>query len=399
MEQLSRNHSFLGADGLKTIRSSFIVVVGLGGVGSWCATMLVRSGISRIRLIDFDQVTLSSLNRHAVATLEDVGTSKVSCLRKRLEAVAPWVEIEEVNEMWILEDAARLLDGEPDMVVDAIDNIKTKVELLAYCYEQKIPVISSMGAACKSDPTRICVADISETLEDPLSKHTRRKLRSKGIATGITAVFSTEKPGPGKAQLLPLNEEEVEKGKVEELGILPDFRVRILPVLGTMPATFGLTIANHVLCTLAKYPLTYTPQNSRFRPKLYDGILCQLVGSEGRLRGNPPGLKVPFSEADVGYLVEEVFKGKSVISGITTKLQLCRWYPLMEIGQNKGVGVGGAVKMSMTDVVVLTKEECLEHETRVLKGGEAPEDVWGKDVAKRVEHLWEEEKAVTGLYR
>lgn len=117
--------------------------------------MLVRSGVGRIRLIDFDQVTLSSLNRHAVANLEDVGTPKVQCLQKALSAVAPWVDIEIRNDLWKMEVAEALLAGNPTYVVDAIDNIDTKVDLLYYCKTNNIPVISSMGAGCKSDPTRV----------------------------------------------------------------------------------------------------------------------------------------------------------------------------------------------------------------------------------------------------
>lgn len=385
-------------------------------MGSWCATMLIRSGIGRVRLIDFDQVTLSSLNRHAVATLEDVGTPKVLAMKKRLEAVAPWVEIEACVELWTEKDAKRLLDGEPDWVVDAIDNIDTKVDLLAYCHGQGIPVISSMGAGCKSDPTRILIGDISETTEDPLSKSTRRKLRQRGIPTGITVVYSTEKPGPGKAQLLPLSEEEHTKGSVSELGVLENFRVRILPVLGTMPATFGLAAANHVLCKLAEYPLEYLPGQTRFRPQFYGQVVNQLVAVESRIRNNLPGLKVPVSEADAGYIVEEIFGGKSVISGLGNRLHLVRWYsPIgsrfddgttgettngevdeMEIKkrmQKVGVGIDGAIFLKLSDLVVMTKEEVKIHERRVLIGGESPVAVWGQEVQDLVEKKWKQEKA------
>lgn len=117
--------------------------------------MLVRSGVGKIRLIDFDQVTLSSLNRHAVATLADVGTPKVFALRKHLEQVAPWVDIEVRNELWNKEKGDALLTGEPTIVIDCIDNMETKVDLLHYCHSRGIQVISSMGAGCKSDPTRV----------------------------------------------------------------------------------------------------------------------------------------------------------------------------------------------------------------------------------------------------
>lgn len=155
-EQLTRTASFLGSDRFALLRDSFVIIVGLGGVGSHCTSALARSGISKIRLVDFDQVTLSSLNRHAVATLADVGTPKVECVRKRLQAVVPWVQWECFNEVWCHEQAEMLLgqwctgEGQqPDYVVDAIDNIDSKVALLEYCHKHSIKVISSMGAGCK----------------------------------------------------------------------------------------------------------------------------------------------------------------------------------------------------------------------------------------------------------
>ncbi len=119
-EQLARNRAFFGEQGLKTIRSSVVYIVGAGGVGSWAATMLVRSGVKKIKLIDFDQVTLSSLNRHATATLADVGTSKVMSMKRRFMEIAPWVEVEAVNELWTLDKADKLLAGDPAFVIDVI---------------------------------------------------------------------------------------------------------------------------------------------------------------------------------------------------------------------------------------------------------------------------------------
>ncbi|KAF4629514.1 hypothetical protein G7Y89_g8630 [Cudoniella acicularis] len=333
LEQLARNRVFLTDKGLNKLRSAFIIVVGCGGVGSHCTAALARSGVSRIRLIDFDQVTLSSLNRHAVATLADVGTPKVFCLRKRLQQITPWVYFDLCNELYQPEAANRLLgdwDGrKPDFIVDAIDNIDSKVSLLEYCYKNNLPIISSMGAGCKSDPTRIFIGDISASTDDPLSRSTRRRLRALGIASGIPVVFSTEKPGPGKAQLLPLPEEEFAKGSVGDLGVLPDFRVRILPVLGTMPAVFGYAVANHIILKVTEYPSEYLP--AKGREKMYDGILAQLQGYEEKLaRATTPGedaqgMKLGVSANDIGYIVEEVFRGKSAISGIPTRLGVVRW--------------------------------------------------------------------------
>ncbi|KAJ3062278.1 hypothetical protein HDU98_001828, partial [Podochytrium sp. JEL0797] len=143
-EQLSRNYSFLGEDGMSAIRDSFVVVVGVGGVGSHAAHMLVRSGVKKIRVIDFDQVSLSSLNRHAVAVHKDVGTSKVECLKRHFGEIAPGCVVEPVVELFSIDVAEKVLAGNPDYVLDCIDNIKTKIDLLKYCHDHNIKVISSM---------------------------------------------------------------------------------------------------------------------------------------------------------------------------------------------------------------------------------------------------------------
>lgn len=258
---------FLTPEGLDKLRNSFVIVVGCGGVGSHATAAFARSGVSKLRLIDFDQVTLSSLNRHAVATLADVGLPKVQCLQRRLRAIAPWVKFDLRLEKFDENSAERLLapwatgGQKPDFVVDAIDNIDTKVALLKYCHDHKIEVISAMGAGCKSDPTRIIIGDISASTDDGLSRATRRRLKLQGVTHGIAAVYSTERTSEGKAQLLPLSDEEFQKGTVGDLGPLPDFRVRILPVLGTMPAIFGLTVANHVILKITGTQWTLLPIN------------------------------------------------------------------------------------------------------------------------------------------
>ncbi|KAI5791812.1 hypothetical protein EDC01DRAFT_616218 [Geopyxis carbonaria] len=393
LEQLSRNRVFLGDSGLAKVRNSLVIIVGCGGVGSWTATMLVRSGVGKVRLIDFDQVTLSSLNRHAVANLSDVGTPKVQALRKHLKEVAPWVQIDCRNELWSMENGESLLEGNPTYVVDAIDNIETKVDLLHLCKSKGLKVISSMGAGCKSDPTRVMIGDISESTEDPLSRSTRRRLRIKGVATGIPVVYSTEKPGPGKATLMPLAEEEFNKGSVHELGILPDFRVRILPVLGTMPSFFGLCIANYVLLDIAEYPMEYSAGKNR--TKLYEDVQAKLVGQESRLRGNLVGLSIPLTHADIGYIIEEVYKGKSVISGLSTRLALTRWKPLPHL--ETGNWGESDHRLRIQDIVVMTKEEVKVHEKDVLEGGKPIEDVWGADVVNRVNQRLAEEAVYAKL--
>ncbi|CAN9166134.1 unnamed protein product [Alternaria alternata] len=331
---------------------------------------------------------------------DDVGTPKVHCLRKRLEQVTPWTHFECRNELFGEQTAAAQLaplnGQQPDFVIDAIDNIDSKVALLAYCYMNNIKVISSMGAGCKSDPTRIFIGDISGSTDDPLSKSTRRKLRLKGVKDGIPVVYSTERPGPGKAELQPLSEEEFAKGNVGELGVLADFRVRILPVLGTMPAIFGLAVANHVILSIAGYPHEYLPSKSR--DKMYDGILGALQGAEERLARavfseDPLGLKIPITQDDVGYLVEEVFNGRSIISGLSTRLALTRWNKPTQSFMDQSTPGQKSSNLQMKDLVLMTKEEVTKHEKEVLKGEKSLEEVYDAETIKRVnERMAEEEK-------
>lgn len=395
LEQLARNRVFLTPEGLTKLRDSFVIVVGCGGVGSHCTASLARSGVSKIRLIDFDQVTLSSLNRHAVATLADVGIPKVHCLQRRLIAIAPWVKFDLQQEKFDGSVASQMLgawgDGrQPDFIVDAIDNIDTKVELLKYCYDHKLPVISAMGAGCKSDPTRIVIGDIGSSRDDGLSRATRRRLKLLGITSGIPAVYSTEQSGEGKAELLPLADEEFQKGSVGDLGVMPNFRVRILPVLGTMPAIFGLTTANHVILSITGYPLDYAP--AKGREKMYEGMMTYVQGSEDRLARtlglDSVGLKTPLTSGDVAFLAEELYHGRSAVSGISTKLVLARWQRphstnMSVIGEGKDVQKCSTVRLR--DLVCMTKEEATRHEKEIFKAGKALNDVYDTETIERIE--------------
>lgn len=396
LEQLARNRVFLTPEGLEKLRSSFIVVVGCGGVGSHAAAALARSGASKIRLIDFDQVTLSSLNRHAVATLADVGIAKVRCLERRLIAVAPWVKFDLRQEKFDEDVAADMLgpwnDKEgrkPDFVIDAIDNIDTKVALLKFCHDNELPVISATGAGCKSDPTRILVGDIANSTDDRLSRSTRRKLKLRGVTNGIPVVYSTEKTGEGKAELLPLPEEEFQRGAVGDLGAMPNFRVRILPVLGTMPAIFGLTVANHVILSITGYPLDYVP--AKGREKMYEGLLAFVQGSEEVIaRVFTPGIigvKTPIRTSDVAFLSEEIYRGKSVVSGLSSRIVLMRWEKpttdtINRLGEGESIQKWSNIRLR--DLVCLTKEEAQRHEKLVLRGDKTLDEVYDKETLERV---------------
>ena len=208
--------------------------------------MIARSGIGKIRLIDFDQVTLSSLNRHAVATMADVGISKADAMKNHLKEIVPWCEIESITEMFTMKEAERLLGGKPDLVIDCIDDVNTKGELISFCYHNKLPIITSMGAGGKSDPTRLRIAPITDCINDPLAQKIKWKLKKFQVpADEIMSVFSIEKP---VCELLPLDEEQ--KNAPQDFGTVDYLRLRIIPVLGTSPSIFGQALASYVLCKI-----------------------------------------------------------------------------------------------------------------------------------------------------
>jgi tRNA A37 threonylcarbamoyladenosine dehydratase len=332
-----------------------------------------------------------------VATLADVGTPKVHAIRNRLQAVTPWVHFDCRNELFdesVAEAQLAPLGGQkPDYVIDAIDNIDSKVALLYYCYKNSIKVVSSMGAGAKSDPSRVLIGDISASTDDPLSKSTRRRLRILGVKEGIPVVYSSEKPGPGKASLLPLSEEEFQKGNVGELSVLKNFRVRIMPVLGTMPAIFGLCVANHVMLEISGYPHEYIA--SKLRNRMYEGIHLTLQGQEERLARHmgvdPIGLRIPFTADDAGYLVEEIYRGRSVISGLAARLVLTRWKKPATTNFEEKTPGQKASQLKLGELVCMTKEESVKHEKLVLKGDKMPEDLYDKKVLDLVQKRMEEE--------
>lgn len=214
-EQLKRTTVFLTEKGISQIRNSFIVIVGLGGVGSNAAMQLLRNGCKRFRLIDFDQITLSSLNRHACATRADVGKSKVEAVYEKMREIFPDVQVDCCARLFNMKNAEELMSGSPDYVLgmyifhlDCIDHVQSKAELIKYCVDLNIKIISAMGAGAKCDPSRIQIADLSETSEDSLARATRFLLRDMGCKARLPVVYSTERSGIVK--LLPLEANKLE---------------------------------------------------------------------------------------------------------------------------------------------------------------------------------------------
>jgi tRNA A37 threonylcarbamoyladenosine dehydratase len=185
--------------GIARLAASTVTIFGVGGVGSFAAEGLVRSGVGRVILVDFDRVCVTNVNRQLHAMKGTLGKPKVTVMAERLRAINPDAVIEARAEFYAPEHAARLLTPEPDLVIDAIDNMKAKMHLIVTCLRERIRIVSAMGAAARLDPTQVRVADLSDTERDPFARELRKLLRKKHDldctkTTGVTAIFSQEEP-------------------------------------------------------------------------------------------------------------------------------------------------------------------------------------------------------------
>lgn len=174
------------------MQQSFITVVGIGAVGGHVAEALARSGINRLRLVDFDTIQPSNINRQIMALDTTLGRPKVEVARERIAAINPRCRVEALQLFAGNETLEQILSPAPDILIDAIDSMNPKVQLLTEAHRRRIPIISSMGAALRSDPTQIRVGDLMDTKNCPLARRLRQRLRRTGIERGISCVFSTE---------------------------------------------------------------------------------------------------------------------------------------------------------------------------------------------------------------
>jgi tRNA threonylcarbamoyladenosine dehydratase len=187
--------------GLARLMAARVVVFGMGGVGSFAAEALARSAVGKLTLVDFDEICITNVNRQLHALKGNVGRQKVDVMAERLRLVHPSATVEPVARFYSAESSEELLREPPDFVVDAIDNVTAKVHLIATCLRRGIPIVSSMGAAARLDPTRVRTGDLAATHTDPLARHVRKLLRqhheiaaTDGKPLGVTAVFSDESP-------------------------------------------------------------------------------------------------------------------------------------------------------------------------------------------------------------
>jgi len=192
--KFSRTELIIGSQGLKKLAGSKVIVFGVGGVGSFTVEALARAGVGELVLVDYDDICLTNLNRQLHALHSTIGETKVEVMKKRILDINPDIKATAVKEFYTKENADQFLTPDASYVVDAIDTVAGKISLITECKQRKIPVISSMGAGNKLDPTAFKVADISETRICPLAKAVRKLLRKQGIEKGVKVVYSPETP-------------------------------------------------------------------------------------------------------------------------------------------------------------------------------------------------------------
>ena len=197
--RFDRTARLIGDVGIERLQKSTVMVFGVGGVGSHAAEALVRSGVGRVILVDYDRICVTNVNRQLHAMKGTLGKSKVAVMAERLRMVNPDAEIEARAEFYNSETSTRLLMPEPDVIVDAIDNMAAKMHLIATAIRDKLRIVSAMGAAARMDPTQVRVADLSDTRVDPFARDLRRNLRRKHEIdctqpVGVWAVYSEETP-------------------------------------------------------------------------------------------------------------------------------------------------------------------------------------------------------------
>ncbi|GIO98179.1 tRNA threonylcarbamoyladenosine dehydratase [Paenibacillus sp. FSL W8-0187] len=217
LHQFSRTELAIGPEGLEVMKNSTVAVLGIGGVGGIAVEALARSGVGRIILIDKDVVDITNINRQIHALTTTVGQKKADLMVERVKLINPECEAIALNMFYTEETYEELFKFDLDYVIDASDTIIYKVHLIKECLRRGIPIISSMGAANKMDPTKFQVADISKTSMDPIARIVRTKLRKDGIKKGVKVVFSLEEPMKPRQdvteKIVPENAPEIRKAK------------------------------------------------------------------------------------------------------------------------------------------------------------------------------------------
>ena len=229
LDQFSRTELLLGKAAVEHLSECRVAVFGIGGVGGYVCEALARSGVGAFDLIDNDKVCLSNINRQIIATTKTVGEYKIDVMKDRILDINPDAEVNTYKCFFLPENASDFPFDKYDYVVDAIDTVTAKIELVMQCQKTGVPIISSMGAGNKLDPTQFRVADIYKTKMDPLAKVMRRELKKRGV-TKLKVVYSEEEP------ISPAESEPQSNGRRSTPGST-----------AFVPSVAGLIIASEVI--------------------------------------------------------------------------------------------------------------------------------------------------------
>lgn len=250
LHQFSRTELIIGKEALDKLKNSKVAVFGVGGVGSFAIEGLVRAGVGHFTLIDDDLICLTNLNRQLHATRKTIGKPKVEVMKDRILEINPNAEVVTVQKFYLPENADELLLNEFDYIIDAIDTVTAKIDLVVRAKKHNIPIISSMGAGNKMNPAEFMVTDIYKTSVDKLAKVMRKELRARGIDS-LKVVYSKEEA------IKPV---ETETSSCSENCICPKGAARTCTVkhqvpgsISFVPSVVGLIIASEVVKDLINY--------------------------------------------------------------------------------------------------------------------------------------------------
>ena len=229
---MSRTQLMLGDEQVEKLMTKNVLVIGLGGVGGICAEMIARAGIGKMTIVDNDIIDESNINRQIPALQSTVKMPKAKVLAARLLDINPLLDLTIIEDFMQDEKTIALIEKEKwDYIVDCIDTLSAKVDLIKACMDRKLPIVSSMGAGGKLDPSQIKVTDLSKSYECNLARYVRKRLQALGIKKGLKVVFSPEKPDQTKI--------------IETENAYP--KKSIIGTLSYMPAIFGCTVASVVI--------------------------------------------------------------------------------------------------------------------------------------------------------
>jgi tRNA A37 threonylcarbamoyladenosine dehydratase len=267
MHPFHRTELLLGSEGFERLRGASVCVVGLGGVGGHAAEALARSGVGHLTIVDFDRVCLTNLNRQVHALRSTVGESKAELMAARLKDVNPKLDLRALPLFYAPDVRDEVLDRPYDAVIDAIDNMATKLDLLETCVRRGLPVWSAMGAGGRLDPTRVRVTDLADTNTDPFARIVRKNLRERGIERGVGCVWSDEPPNDLDAAV-QAGFRCICPDKADSPNSC-DRRFQVQGTVAWMPAVFGMTLAAAVVHHLVGRPLGARPAP---KPAASDGL-------------------------------------------------------------------------------------------------------------------------------